>query len=205
MFRNVIVTLRTVPPSKPTGDSKSKAAAWSFPNCGSTAQPDVIGSASMAAATPRPVWSNVERGLTSFTSAGLPPVFGPAVTLRSVRQKLPLAARPGPFFTSDAWVNASIRNAVISLASACSTKVSVSIGGFVPETRTLPSSCLVSVAPPAERIEAISGTSQPLVAASFGRAFSQAANRGGSCSFSNFARASASGACSASKAALALR
>src|SRR5262249_59650437 len=96
-------------------------------------------------------------GTWSLTGSTLSP-FGPAVTARSVRQKLPFVARPGPFLTSDGSVSASIRNDVSLVKPVSSVKVSVSFGGFVPPTRTLPSSFFVNVAPPADFMDTTSGT-----------------------------------------------
>src|SRR5206468_2010472 len=69
---------------------------------------------------------------------------------------------------------------------------SASIGGLVPVTSTLPSSCLVMVAPPCDCIAVMSGISQPAPGAFF-RVFSHAANWDGSCSFSNFSSAAVIG------------
>ncbi len=120
---NSIVNVSNVPPSKPTAVSVSKTAAWSLPNWGSTAQPDFL-SPSMAAATGSPFCSNVALGFTSLSCTGAPwPFSGAAVTRKSVRSKLPLAARPGPPFTIDGSASASSRTAVIPLSVVGAVKV----------------------------------------------------------------------------------
>ena len=77
---------------------------------------------------------------------------------RSVRQKLPFAARPGPFFTSDGSVSASRRSARDARQVGLELERRASrVAGSCPLTSTLPSSCFVSVAPPADFTSTIVG------------------------------------------------
>src|SRR5262245_58471186 len=141
-------------------------------------QPLLFGSASIAPATPSPFWSKVDRGTLSLSVSTLPPL-GPAVSETSVRQKLPLVARPGPFFTSDGSASASIRKEVSLDKSVSRVKVNVSLGGLVPPTRMLPSSFFVNVAPPKYFMDTTSGTTQVGGAGLPACVFSHSANRPG--------------------------
>ena len=73
----------------------------------------------------RPSCSKLARGFTSLTgTAGPPPTRGLAVTFRSERAKLPLEARPGPFFlTIDSCPLASTRSEVRPRSGARASKV----------------------------------------------------------------------------------
>src|SRR5262245_61609929 len=141
--------VNVVPPGKPTGVSNSNAAAWFLPNCGSMAQAE-RGSASMAAAMGRPFCSKVARGFLSLmrVPSDLTAMFdGVHVTLKSDSAKLPLAARPGPPFTSDGSASASTRTAVMAAGRVDAVNVYTSNLSFLPVASNEPSSSFLKTAP----------------------------------------------------------
>ena len=67
-------------------------------------------------------WSATAEVILIGVGLALPPA-GAAEMVTSLRMKLPLSARPGPFFGRLVWVSASMRTAVIDSSEVSSVTV----------------------------------------------------------------------------------
>ena len=111
------------------------------------AQP-VSGLPSIVAATGYPSceWSATAEAILIGLGLALP-LIGAAVSVTSLRMKLPLEARPGPFDGRLLWVNASTRTAVMESRGVSSVTVYVSLAGTLKSTISELSSSRVRTAP----------------------------------------------------------
>ena len=129
-------TVKVAPPSKSTGSANANTAAWSLPNCGSTAQPVFgLSSSDDAMESEALFCSKSATALvmaTGFDSA-LP--FGATLTRILLRAKLPLSARPGPPFVIEAWGRASSRSPVSRRCCVLKVKVYSSLAPFAPSAK----------------------------------------------------------------------
>src|SRR5262249_35076802 len=76
------------------------------------------------------------------------PAWDWALTVHSMRTKLPLGARPGPLLGRLASLSASMRTPVMLARLVRAVIVYVSGSGWAPDASTDPSGLIVSVAPP---------------------------------------------------------